>query len=223
VTSDTVPEALRRTVSSDLRPVKPLSPVWQRWLVVVVVATVVCAAALAIFPVRSDLAEIPLWLSWGCSFLELGMGLVLVCLALREAVPGNSPPGGAAMLFVGSGVVLQVLVGLATWMHSQGMPLTGDGLARGMGCLQHDSAMALPVFAVTLWLVFRALPMRAPMAGLLGGAGAAIGADAVLHLLCPFSAPGHVLVWHTGAIALFAAGGWMVGKAWESLRWRERT
>jgi len=222
VTSDTVPEALRRTVSSDLRPVKPLSPVWQRGLVVVVVATAVCGAALAMFPVRSDLAEIPLWLSWGCTFLELLMGLVLVCLALREAVPGNTVPGGAAILFVASGVVLQMFVGVATWMHSQGLPLAGSDFARGMGCLQHDSAMALPTFAVTLWLVFRALPLRAPVAGLLGGTGAAIGADAVLHLLCPFSALGHVLVWHTGAIALFGAGGWLVGKAWEMLRWRHR-
>jgi hypothetical protein len=69
--------------------------------------------------------------------------------------------------------------------------------------------------AVTLWLVFRALPLRPSVAGLLGGAGAAVTADALTHVLCPMSDLRHVLVWHTGAMVVLMLLGWAIGRAWE--------
>ena len=80
----------------------------------------------------------------------------------------------------------------------------------------------LPLVAVTLWLVFRALPLRAPIAGLLGGAGATVASDAVIHLLCPMANLAHVLVWHSGAMVAFMAAGWLVGTVWQRIRWRGR-
>ena len=217
-----MPDVLRSSIESDLHPVRPLPSPWRRALLVVVVTGTVAALALAMIPVRSDMDQIPGWLGWGCSFLELAMGLFLVCLALREAVPGSGTPTGAATGFLAAGMLLQMLVGIATWLHSPGEQINGDGVARGVGCLMHDSTMALPTFVVTAWLIVRALPLRAPMAGMLGGAGAAISADAIIHLLCPFSSPAHVLVWHTGVIVLFMVLGWTAGKLWEALRWRRR-
>jgi hypothetical protein len=81
------------------------------------------------------------------------------------------------------------------------MPLIkGHGLNAGVTCSTHDAALALPALAITLWLVFRALPLRPSIAGLLGGTGAAVTADAINHILCPMSDLRHVLVWHTGMI-----------------------
>jgi hypothetical protein len=221
VSTETIREAVRQSVADELRPVRPLPAVWKRWLVVLAVTTVICTAALTMVPFRADMGELPMWLSWGCSLLQLLIGLALVALALREAVPGHAAPLGVLVGVAGGGTALQVIVGLATWMHSTGASLDAvDAMALGMGCLKHDSVMALPVLVVTLVLVFRALPMRAPVAGMLGGAGAGIGADAVTHLLCPFSALRHVLVWHTGAIVLLAITGWAVGVVWEKVRWR---
>ena len=79
--------------------------------------------------------------------------------------------------------------------------------------------MALPALAVTLWLVFRALPLRPSIAGLLGGAGAAVTADALTHVLCPMSDLRHVLVWHTGALIGLMFIGWLAGKLWERKRY----
>ena len=45
-------------------------------------------------------------------------------------------------------------------------------------------------------------------------------ADAISHLLCPYSDLRHVLVWHTGTIVLFMVLGWAVGTIWGRLRWR---
>ena len=72
---------------------------------------------------------------------------------------------------------------------------------------------------MTLWLVFRALPVRPSIAGLLGGAGAAVTADAVNHIICPMSDLRHVLVWHTGVLVGLMLFGWLVGTLWERARY----
>jgi hypothetical protein len=220
MTTNLLPDALREAIGQDLRSVRPLSPAWQRTLVVATIATGVAAIAIGTVAVRFDLGQIPLWLSWGCSALELLVGIFIVGLALREAVPGSATPAGALGTAVVTALVLQIVVGLATWMHSPGMAAANPWLSHGVGCMTHDAVRVLPIFVVTAWLVFRALPLRAPVAGLLGGAGAAIAGDAITHLLCPMSDMRHVLVWHTGAILGFMALGWAVGVVWQRVRWR---
>jgi hypothetical protein len=153
--------------------------------------------------------------------VQLVVGAVLICMALREAVPGHGVPGGAVVLAVGTGVVMQILVGVATWMHSPGVPyVEGHGLRAGLTCSTHDAALALPAFAATLWLLFRALPLRPSVAGLLGGAGAAVTADAINHIICPMSDLRHVLVWHTGMLFGLMLVGWAAGKLWERRHFR---
>jgi hypothetical protein len=187
---------------------------------VAAVATAVAALAVGTIALRDDLGQMPLWLSWGFSALELIVGVVIVGLALREAVPGAGAPIGAVWTALAVGLALHVVVGLATWMHGPGMVKGGDWLSIGIGCMAHDAVRVLPIFVVTVWLVFRALPLRAPVAGLLGGGGAALAGDAITHLLCPMSDMRHVLVWHTGAVLGFMAVGYAVGVLWQRLRWR---
>jgi len=219
--TDLLPDGLRRAISDDFKPVKPLPPAWMRTLYAVAVAAAGLAVVVAAFKLtlRPDMDQIPMWLSWGCTALQLVVGVVLVGMALREAVPGSGVPTGAVTLAVCTGVVMQILVGIATWMHSPGMPLVKDhGLEAGVTCSTHDAALALPALAITLWLVFRALPLRPSVAGLLGGTGAAVSADAINHILCPMSDLRHVLVWHTGMIFGLMVVGWAAGKIWEHRR-----
>ncbi len=216
-----MPDSLRRAIGDDLQPVRPLPPVWMRMLTTIAAAATGLAAVVVLFKLslRPDMGQLPLWLGWGCTAVQLVVGVVLVGMALREAVPGSGVPSGAMTLAVGTGVVMQILVGVATWMHTPGMPFVqGQGIAGGIGCATHDVALGLPALAVTLWLVFRALPLRPSIAGLLGGTGAAITADAVNHIVCPMSDPRHVLVWHTGVIFGLMLVGWLTGKIWERVR-----
>jgi len=213
-----LPKSLRRSILADLEPVRPLPPAWMRTLQAAAVAAAGLALAIFIFKLspRADLEQLPMWLSWGCTALQLGVGVLLLGMALREAVPGQGVPLGAVVLGLGTAVLMQILVGIATWMHSPGMPLvSGHGMSAGITCTTHDAAMALPALVVTLWLVFRALPLRPSIAGLLGGAGAAVTADALTHVLCPMSDLRHVLVWHTGALIGLMLIGWLAGKLWE--------
>lgn len=221
----TVPEDLRRAIGDDLQPVRPLPPVWMRTLTAIAVAAAGLATMAVIFKLtlRPDMGQIPMWLSWGCTAAQMVLGVVLIGMALRESVPGGGVPSGAAALVVGTGVILQILVGVATWMHSPGMPyVKGHGFATGIGCAAHDIALGLPALAVTLWLVFRALPLRPSVAGLLGGTGAAVTADAVNHIICPMSDLRHVLVWHTGVIFGLMLVGWLTGRIWERVRFGQR-
>jgi hypothetical protein len=221
VSTPSIPESLRRAISDDFQPVRPLPPVWKRLLSAVSVTALGLAAVVITFKLslRPDMGQIPMWLSWGCTAVQLTVGVVLIGMALREAIPGRGVPSGAVKLAVGTGVVMQILVGIATWMHSSGVPFVpGRGLAIGVGCATHDFMLGLPALAVTLWLVFRALPLRPSIAGLLGGTGAAVTADAVNHIVCPMSDLRHVLVWHTGVIFGLMLFGWLIGKIWEQTR-----
>lgn len=216
---ESIPEGLHQAIKNDIEPVRPLHPAWIRATLAVAVMAVVLAFTLAKASLRADLDQLPMWLSWGCSSLQLLLGVILISMALREAIPGAGVPSGAIRTAAVSAFVVQILVGVATSIFSPAVPMPGSGIAAGIGCLQHEAMMALPTFIVTLWLVFRALPLRAPVAGLLGGAGATVASDAVLHLLCPMSDLQHVLFWHTGAVVVFMAIGWLVGSAWEHTRW----
>lgn len=220
-----VPPSLRLAVAADLQPVRALPPAWLRTLGAVAATVLGFGAVLAAFKLslRPDFEQVPIWLSWGCTGLQLIVGVVLIGLALREAVPGRAVPKGAAAIAIGTGVLMQVLVGIVTWMHSPGMPyVVGRGSTAGIGCATHDLALGLPALAATLWLVFRALPLRPSVAGLLGGAGAAVTADAVNHIICPMSDLRHVLVWHTGALLGLMLLGWAAGKLWERRRYLGR-
>jgi hypothetical protein len=220
MSSDLMPERLREMIASDLAPVRPLHPIWQRLLAVAAVATAVLTVVLVVqrSHLRPDLGVLPMWLGWGATFLELIVGVLIIGLALRASIPGVATPSGIARTAMAVGIALQLLVAVATWMHSPGMAPGAAWLAKGVGCLSHDGAFILPTFAVTMWLVFRAFPTRAPEAGLIGGFGAALTGDAVIHLLCPVSNLRHVLVWHTGALIGFAAIGWLVGTLWARRR-----
>jgi hypothetical protein len=216
---DSIPNVLREAVESDLAPVHPLHPAWVRTMMAVAIFAVVLAFVVAKASFRTDLDQLPIWLSWGCSLLQLALGILLIGLALRESVPGEGIPVGAVRIAALTALAVQILVGVATSIYSPAIAMPGSGIAPGIGCFKHESAMALPTFVVTMWLVFRALPLRAPTAGLLGGAGAMVASDAVIHLLCPMSNLSHVLVWHTGAVIVFMGVGWIAGMIWERLRW----
>jgi hypothetical protein len=213
-----MPETLRRTVADDLVPVRPLPPAWVRTLQAATLAVVGIAVIIVLFSrsLRPDMDQLPMWVGWGSTALQLAVGVVLIGLALREAIPGQQVSQPVSASFIGLGAFMQVVVGIATWMNSPGMVAPeGKATILGVGCALNDIALAAPAMAVTLWLVFRALPIRPSIAGLLGGAGAAVTADALTHVLCPMSDLRHVLVWHTGALLVLMLLGWAIGRAWE--------
>src|SRR5262245_39592444 len=85
-----VPAALRAAIASDLQPVHPLAPPRIRVVPIVPLAVVLLVASVLVFGLRGDAPALGLFLTWGASTLQMMLGLTLVALALREAVPGTT-------------------------------------------------------------------------------------------------------------------------------------
>jgi len=212
-----LPDAVRKAIERDRRPVRPLPPLWRRTLAAVIVALALLAAVVLTHHLRPDLATLSFWIGWGATAIELLAGIVLIGLALRESVPGQALPTSTVVLAVIAAMAANALVALATWMGTHQPPM---GFRGGSMCLRNELLISVPAVLLTVFLVLRALPLRPCITGLLGGAGAGLVADGVNHLLCPVSDLRHVLVWHTGAILVLMAIGWLSGRVWELLRSR---
>ena len=117
MTTDLIPEALQEAVGQNLQPVRPLHPAWRRTLVVATVVGFVLAAVLLILKMqlRSDLGEIPMWLSWGCTSFELMAGIFLVSALAAQVMPT------AAVAVLMSRIVLSDVAALGVHPQSAAM------------------------------------------------------------------------------------------------------
>ena len=214
-----LPEALRRALEADARPVRPLAPPPLRLVWVALWAALVLLAVPVVFGVRHDASSLGFVSSWGAAAGECLAGLMVVLLALREAVPGS----GAGLAVRVSALVavpaVQAAVAVFTWLRV-GMPESRFPPG-GMHCLPRESALALPALALTVLLVARAYAVRPRWAGVLGGAGAGLLTDGVWHLVCPVCTLRHLLLWHGAATVAMVGVGFLLGVAWEHRRTRQ--
>jgi len=210
----TVPPRLRAALAADSRPVAPLRTPFRRSLDVALWTVVVLLAAPLLFGVRHDAEVLGVMLTFGAAVLEALAGLLVVGVALREAVPGSGVGRGRAALALVAGLAVQLSVALLTWVG--GGAATSDAARHGgVSCSAMQGALGLPALAITVFLVLRALPVRPPWAGALAGLGAGLIADGAWHLVCPMCDLAHLLVWHGAATLLMTGVGWLLGVAWE--------
>lgn len=215
-----LPERLRHEVERDARPVRPLPPAWLRLGWMLLWGLCIGLVVPALQGMRPDGDVLGPFLAWGATLTQGAAALWLVFLALREAVPGRGLPRGVRLASLLGGGALQMAVGVATWTRL-GMPEPGSApVAKGVTCMTMESAIGLPAVLLTALLVARAWAVRPRWAGVLGGAGAGLLADAVQHLICPVSDLQHVLIWHGGAVLLLSLAGWLAGVLVERRRAR---
>jgi Negative regulator of sigma F len=217
---DKVPASLQAVIRRDLRPVRRLAPPAQRvlWLTPLAVFTLVAASR--VFSLRQDATVLGWGLTWGTSLLQTIVALVLIALALRDAVPGRSLGARVTMLVVGAVAGLSAVVTLRTWSVS---PTTIDVLSPvvvGEICFTGTLIAALPLLVASAVLAHRAFSVRPWSSGALYGLGAGLGADAGWRLFCHFSDPAHVFPTHTGAVLTVALLGMLVARATVWVRFR---
>jgi hypothetical protein len=198
-----LPEALRAAIAADLRPVRPLPSPGRRALALVPVALMLLFAAPTVFWLRLDAPVLGWWALWGMSAAQAVAGLVLIRVALDEAVPGRQRDGAGLAALGSAGVLFVVGVTLASASLSL-VPLRAP-LVVGAMCFTGSVVSAVPLVGLAGVLAARAFPLRPAVAGALYGLGAGLVADGGWRLFCEFGAPSHVLVAHLGAV-LAAAG-----------------
>jgi hypothetical protein len=197
-----IPEALRGAIGRDLEPVAPLAPPSKRVLPVVPVAVALLFAATVLFGLRRDAPALGIWLTWTASTIQMLLGLALIVAALREAVPGTTLSRRALGLAFGTAALAVLSITITTWIASP--TKVAPGIVRYVWnvCVAGSVVSALPVLALSGWLVARAFPLRPRVAGALYGVGAGLVADAGWRLFCHFSEPAHVLASHVLAIVI---------------------
>jgi hypothetical protein len=149
-------------------------------------------------------------LTWGASIAQALIGIWLIVLALREAVPGRELTVKLLVTAVALVLGFSASLTLQTWRVS---PI-GIRMAWALittECFVGTWITALPLLFGAVLLVSRAFPTRPWTTGLLAGLGAGATADAGWRLFCHFTTPGHVLLSHTaGMLAAGLAGALLV-------------
>lgn len=222
------PRALMEAIERDCTPVKPMRSPWQRALVVAVWCVGIMLAApwmpMPWMPhhegMRGDHDVLGSIMLWGPAVFQLLVGLGLVHLALREAVPGLGLPRRVLVAAVTVAILIQLGVAYATWSVSPGPAYEAGHFWAGTVCARSEALLGFPALVLTIVLALRAYPVRPDRAGLLGGLGAGLFADGIQHLKCAMSDPRHVIVWHLGGMLGLALLGWIAGHVIGALRAR---
>ncbi len=211
-------DALRRAVTGDLRPVRPLARPWRRTAAIAPLAALLLLAVPWWFGQRDDAGAIGIAWTWGASVLQLAYGIWLIGTGLREAVPGRSSATSTLVARVSAAALILVGVTMVTYAFSPTAPLPERYFAVTRICLFGSATVGVPLLVAVALLAARAYPLRPSVVGMLCGLGAGLVADSGWRLFCAFSDPVHVLLAHGGAIVALALGG--AGFAHLLARWQ---
>lgn len=208
-------------VRADIEPVRPLAPPARRALALVPLAVILFFGPPLYHHWRENLAQLPLWASWGLSVLESLGGIALLGFALRQAVPGMAARRRWVLLALAAGLLLFTCVSLATEAVLP-TPLRGPGswMRLAWECVAMELPFAIPALAVSGWLVARALPTYPVLTGAAYGLAVGLMTDAGMRLYCWIDQPLHVFAGHGGTILLGMIGGAVMAALIERVKYR---
>ena len=194
-------EQVIAALSRDLRAVRRLRPPVVRaaiWLGAVAVSALILVAVAGVSVPRLQFAMLP-----DMRFAALGAALTAVCAgiaAFQLSVPGRS---SAWLLLPGPG--------LALWLGASGLGCLRDwglpGLApaevpEAAGCAIFIAAVSLPLSALLLAMLRRAVPLHPGRVGAMAGLAAAAAAASLLSLSHPHDASVADLAFHVAGVGL---------------------
>jgi Negative regulator of sigma F len=210
----------RDQIVGTLTPVRPLSPPSRRVLMLLPLGGLLAAIAPLLAGVRGDLAADAPLLTWGITAAQSLIGLWLLALGFREAVPGRnlSPAALGAAMALTTGVVTAVT--LVTNAASATVVPAGRALEYWAECVGWPLAFGAPFMVLATLMATRAFPIRPAIAGALCGASAGMLSDAGWRLTCWISAPAHVAGAHGLAILALTAAGSLLALCADIPRWR---
>jgi hypothetical protein len=194
---------VREVVARDLKPVRPLLAPGRRLLLLVPLA--IAAGLYSPFALgHRDLGTLA---GWGVSVAEWLLGLLILGVALRHAVPGR----GISRRFVAATLVgapaAFIVVTLFTYLVEPTEVPPGLAFRFWVECVRWPMLIASPMLLAASVLAMRAFPTRPGLVGALCGLAAGVLADSGWRLFCEVSAPGHVLASHGLAVLLTAVVG----------------
>jgi hypothetical protein len=209
---------VHRVVVRDLRAVRPLWSPRRRTLLVWPFALLLAVLASLKYGVRDDVGQLGAVLTWGASAVEWLLGLSVLALALREAVPGSH--GGhrrLAWLCVTAMGVVSLTTVLTYAAHPTFVPRSGAWII-WRACVTGPLTYSLPLLMTATVLVVRALPLHPLLTGALSGLGSGLVIDSGWRLTCSFTSLQHVFGAHGLALMTVTVAGALLGVGLDYVR-----
>jgi hypothetical protein len=212
----------RDAIVGDLAPVRPLAKPSRRVWLLVPVGLMLAATAPFINGIRGDLLSLPYapLLTWGATGLQAMLGLWLLALGFREAVPGRNVSASSLALAAALTVTLVSAITLLTNAASATVVAPGDEWRDWLECVVWPAALGSPFMVIATLMAARAFPTRPAIAGALCGLSAGVLSDAGWRLSCWISDPVHLAESHALAILTLAAAGSLIAILLDTRHWR---
>lgn len=212
--------AYREQIVGSLTPVRPLSAPSRRTWMLVPFALLLVVTAPVLNGQRGDLSAYTPLLTWGLTALQSVLGLWLLGMGFREAVPGRN----LSWRSLASVSVLTALLVVGSTLLTNAASATVVPVGREweywVECVIWPMAIGAPFMILATLMAARAFPTRPAIAGALCGLSAGILSDAGWRLSCWFSDPAHLLGSHGLAILGLAAAGSLLAVAADVPRWK---
>jgi len=212
--------AYREQIVNTLAPVRPLARPSRRVWMLVPLGLLLAATGSLVNGTRGDLNPYAPLLTWGATGLQSLLGLWLLALGFREAVPGRNVSSRALALASVLTGLLVVAITLLTNAASATVVPIGREWQYWAECVVAPAALGAPFMIVATLMIVRAFPTRPAIAGALCGLSAGVLSDAGWRLSCWISDPAHIIGSHGLAMLSLAAAGSLLAVAADRPRWR---
>jgi hypothetical protein len=211
--------AYREQIVGNLAPVRPLPKPSHRVWMLVPIGVLLATTAPLMNGSRGDLGAYGPLLTWGATALQSLLGVWLLALGFREAVPGRNVSARALTLASVLTGALVIVITLLTNAVSASVVPPGREWHDWIECLIWPAALGTPFMVVATLMVVRAFPTRPAIAGGLCGLSAGVLSDAGWRLSCWISDPAHIIESHGLAMVGLAAAGALLAVVADLPRW----
>jgi hypothetical protein len=202
---------IQSALLTDLRPVRPLAPLWAFTLAFVslfVAFAVASASTLGLHGIR----VLSLGQRWSIFSLLLATGWLAAVSSARAMRPAAGALLGWLALVSAAGV-FPVLFALVFRGYS-----TLNFAREGVPCLVAGLCVAIPTGLATVWILRRGFVLDWSGSGLGAGVLSGLTGLCMLELHCPNLKAIHVMVWHVAVVVVSGMMGWAVGWVAEHFR-----
>lgn len=211
MTQDPILQQLRKDLSGDFKPVRPLATPWLRSFWLIPIWLLILGVVLVVFGLRPDYPVLGPTASWGLSFVQLLACFVVFYAMLTATIPGGSKAPSVLASIGLLGIAVHIGASWISFQISPNLAEPGHELRDGLACLSAITTLALLPLAFGIFWLRAGLPIRAKTAGILLGLGSGLAAEAAWRLHCPISSWDHVIPFHSGAILIASGLGLLFG------------
>jgi len=209
----------RNHILATLVPVRPLRPPAQRVWLLMPLGILLAATGPILSGGRGDLQSYAPLLTWGAAALQCALGMWLLALGFREAVPGRHVSTRALAAAAMLTATMVVTIALLTNAASPTVTPVGREWRDWIECVVWPAALGAPFMIAATVMALRAFPTRPAIAGGLCGLSAGVLSEAGWRLSCWISDPLHIVESHGLALLTLTAGGALLAVVSDARRW----